>query len=422
MDRRPLRVAIIGDVPAARRHFRSWLTEGSIRRGLLWDVDCVELSSSISELSILDAEPVDAILLCDHHDASRALDIFEALKVRSIAVPVVALLDSEDAATAVALVRAGAFDSLTPTRWSSTIVVDTLASALEASTIRRCDRQRARDLEQQNLTLIAEKQKLEEFCHTLSHELKTPLTSAREFICLMAEGIAGPLTIDQIEYLTICRNSCDQLNRITDDLVDLSRIDTGKLSIRPREFTTETLVRELVLRARPRAERSVIRIETDLDEASALVSVFADLDRAKQVLGNLIDNALKFTPSGGTIKVSARPETNGTVTFSVRDTGPGIAPAERGKIFDRLYQTSGASGSSEVGMGLGLNLCKELIELHGGKIWLENTAGEGSEFCFTLPIAHPESNPQEAPNRSLSPPRSSSSMTTLRSPKASASA
>ena len=281
---------------------------------------------------------------------------------------------------------------------------------------------RPESLEAANARLTREVETLHGFLHTLSHEMKTPLTSAREFICLVAEGVAGPLTIEQIEYLAICRNSCDQLNRIVNDLVDISRIETGKFSIQAREFTAELLVRELTTATRPRAERAQVALTIEFENSCGTETVYADLDRAKQVLGNLIDNALKFTPSGGKIQVTARvAEEHDSIIFSVRDTGPGIASEEQEKIFDRHYQTSTSPQGDRGGMGLGLNLCKELVELHGGKIWLKSTVGEGSEFCFTLPTARSANSPKESGAQQGSR-RSSLSMTTLRSRRASASA
>jgi len=250
----------------------------------------------------------------------------------------------------------------------------------------------ANDKYKQTIRQLADRNaEIQLFYHTLSHELKTPLAAAREFICLVLDGLAGPLTETQREYLEIARDSCDQLRLHVNDLLDVTRLETGKMHIQRQPVALAELLEKVADLMRPEAARRHIQLswscEPDLPPA------LVDGQRILQVLTNLVGNALKFTPVGGQVRLHAgrHPDQPRELRVSVSDTGPGIPPEHRERIFERLHQLDppGADGASRAGLGLGLYICRELVKLHGGRIWVESEPGRGSNFQFTLPLEPP---------------------------------
>jgi two-component system sensor histidine kinase/response regulator len=223
------------------------------------------------------------------------------------------------------------------------------------------------------------------FYHMLSHELKTPLTAAREFVAIVLDGLVGPLTDEQREYLALAKDSCDQMTLGLNDLLDVTRLDTGKLHIVPRPTCFGAVVSRAIVSMAPVAQDKEILLQRII--ASDLPEVFIDEKRITQVLTNLLSNALKFTSIGGEIVVKADhdPQRPAWVLVSVSDTGRGIAPEQLNCIFDRLYQVQSEDAGMAGGLGLGLHICQEVVRLHGGEIWVDSTLGKGSTFFFTIP-------------------------------------
>jgi len=225
------------------------------------------------------------------------------------------------------------------------------------------------------------------FYHTLSHELKTPLTSAREFISIINDGLAGPVSPEQREYLGIALDSCDQIKLCLNDLLDATRLETGKLQINPQPAQLGALVQRVFTSFQPNCAEHQLHfdcaVEMDLPEVSF------DEARINQVLTNLLNNAIKFTDAGGRIKLSAARSGDHPqfVEVSVCDTGRAIPPDQIEHIFDRLYQVKTGDAAGGQGIGLGLYLCRELVHLHGGNIWVESRPGKGSTFTFLLKFA-----------------------------------
>jgi len=240
-------------------------------------------------------------------------------------------------------------------------------------------------LEESNKHLLRKNQEIQSFYHTVSHELKTPLTSAREFISILVDGLAGPLNKTQQEYLGIARESCNRLRICIDDLMDATRLETGKLSLDMKPGSLATLIRQLVVILGPVAARKQIILHEEVQ--SDLPNFPFDENRLMQVLANLVNNALKHTPENGRVTITAgeAPEHPGSIQVCINDTGCGIAPAEAERIFERLYQVPLNDGGSPQGVGLGLYICRELVQSHGGKIWVESELGHGSTFSFVIP-------------------------------------
>lgn len=224
-----------------------------------------------------------------------------------------------------------------------------------------------------------------DFVSNVSHELRTPLTAIKGFIDNMLDGITGPLNEKQTRYLTRVKSNADRLARLINDLLDLSRIEAG-IKLKPANVSLITIATEVVESLKPVAAEKLIIIE--IVSAESHLVAWADPDKLSQVLINLVGNAIKFTPREGRVTISLDKDADEWVKIAVSDTGPGIPSKEGTKIFDKFYQIQ-AAREKAVGTGLGLSIAKALVELHGGKIWLESEAGQGSTFLFKLPIAQP---------------------------------
>lgn len=221
-------------------------------------------------------------------------------------------------------------------------------------------------------------QEKSDFLSMASHELKTPLTSMKMFIDLLTRQLRIEADDKPLYYLDRIKDQANRLSELTNDLLDVSRIETGKLKLNKEEFRLAELVQDTVDSIKP--STIVHEIITDLNTK---INVFADRYRIYQVLVNLLTNAIKYSPGGKKIYVKVWQEDE-QVFVSVQDFGIGIKKEQRKKIFERLYQTNDAEERTYPGLGLGLYISREIIDRHGGKIWVESKKGQGSIFFFSL--------------------------------------
>ena len=226
-----------------------------------------------------------------------------------------------------------------------------------------------------------------DFVSNVSHELRTPLTSIKGSVDNMLDGLTGSLNEKQVRYLSRIKSNTDRLSRLINDLLDLSRIEAGRVEVRPTTLPLAALAEEVAEHLKALAAEKLIRIQ--VPSADPSVTVWADRDKVTQVLMNLIGNAVKFTPQGGKVSVAVEKNGNDYIQISVADTGPGILPEERNRIFSKFYQVANIEKQKPKGSGLGLAISKALVEMHGGKIWMESEIGRGSTFYFTLPAQQP---------------------------------
>jgi len=226
-----------------------------------------------------------------------------------------------------------------------------------------------------------------DFVSNVSHELRTPLTSIKGSVDNMLDGLTGSLNEKQIRYLNRIKSNTDRLSRLINDLLDLSRIESGHVEVRPTNLPLTALAEEVAEHMKALAAEKLIRIE--IPPADPKVTAWADRDKVTQVLMNLISNAVKFTPRDGKITVALEKNGSDYIQISVADTGPGILPEERNRIFSKFYQVANVDKQKPKGSGLGLAISKALVEMHGGKIWMESEVGKGSTFYFTLPAQQP---------------------------------
>lgn len=246
--------------------------------------------------------------------------------------------------------------------------------------------------EQKKFATILEETRLERtrmqerFISHVSHELRTPLTAIYFFTTNVLDGLLGELTPDQHAHLSLALSNINQLKEMVKDLLDITRVDSHKLLVEFGQVGPARLVGEVLNTCMTNAAAKNISLRSELP--LALPFVWADPVRVRQILTNLIDNAIKFTPDGGTVVVSGQrcAAEYDCLQLSVSDTGCGIAPENCALVFDRLAQVRTTGELSRSGLGLGLFIAKELVSMHGGRIWVESQLGKGSIFHFTLPV------------------------------------
>jgi NtrC-family two-component system sensor histidine kinase KinB len=234
----------------------------------------------------------------------------------------------------------------------------------------------------EDITHLAEISRLKsEFIADASHELRTPLTSVQMGIHLLLEDGSSTLTERQKDILQVCRDDTARLDRLMRELLDLSRIESGEVTPVRNPVRTAPLVRDTVEGLRLQVEAKGLTLKVDV--TPDLPQVFVDRAQIERVIGNLVTNAARATREGGGITVSASPRV-GAVAISVADTGVGIPRNYLAKIFEPFVQVPDSPGG---GAGLGLTICRRIVEAHGGELSVQSEVGKGSTFTFTVPIA-----------------------------------
>jgi signal transduction histidine kinase len=370
MDQQTTQVLLIEDNPGDADLVRLRLIEGKSPV----NVNCVNrLSEGLASIT---REMPSVVLLDLNLPDSHGAETFRRVMDHAPSVPVVVLSGQDDEALAMKAVHHGVQDYLVKGNISSNQLERAIRYAVERQALLRA-------LE------ITQKQQLEfknRFLSHVSHELRTPLTCIHQYVSLLVDGLAGPLSPDQSDHLKTVLKSVNQLHAMIRDLLEATRAESGKMRIEPRCVALGELVQQAVAMLRPTAEEKKVGLEIGLDQRLPLV--LADPDRALEVLINLVDNAIKFTPPDGSVMaqasvVDADPS---FVYVSVSDTGRGINPETKTLIFDRLYQDADSIDNNRSGLGLGLFICREIVRLHEGRIWVSSEPGQGSTFTFTLPV------------------------------------
>jgi len=222
-----------------------------------------------------------------------------------------------------------------------------------------------------------------EFISTVSHELRTPLTSIKGSLGLIMGGAAGPIPEDANDLLAIAANNSDRLIRLINDILDISKIESGKMKLKLSDFDLVDVVTEAMQGIDAFGQKHGVKVARDVREPAMMVS--ADRDRILQVLTNLLSNAIKFSPKGSTVTLQTTRDHRGMWRMSIIDTGPGIPKDQIGKLFQKFQQVDGTFSNQVGGTGLGLAICRALVHEHGGEIWVESEVDKGSTFAFTLP-------------------------------------
>jgi len=248
----------------------------------------------------------------------------------------------------------------------------------------------AAQLEKANQDLKRIDEMKSEFVSIASHELRTPLASIKNAVQLILQGKTGEINENQKKFLSMADRNISRLTNILNDLLNLSRIESGKIEMKIEELDPRALIEFILSSLRPQADGKSAQLKIEIGKK--LPSVYGDREKVEQILTNLVGNAIKFTPEGGEISVSAQPSPRGgnKLAISVRDSGIGISEDQQEKIFEKFHQVEGSLHRSVSGTGLGLAITKGLVEAHHGEIWVESEIGKGSTFTFTLPISEGE--------------------------------
>lgn len=225
------------------------------------------------------------------------------------------------------------------------------------------------------------------FVSMVSHELRTPLNSVHGFIDLLLQGHMGELTDEQRMYLGYTQEGVQQLISIVEDILFMTRSDLGQFEVRQQEVHVLSLIRQVIHSLQPQALKAEVILTQEIP--SAIPALFIDSQRIKQVLNNLVANAIKFTPPGGTVIVSTRRHDENFEMISVADCGYGIPIEDRQHVFERFYQSNHSQQSKMGGYGLGLSIAKLIVEQHGGAIGFDTVIDKGTTFYFTVPLYVP---------------------------------
>jgi len=321
-------------------------------------------------------ERFDTILLDLSLPDSNGQETLAKAYAQAHETPIVVLTGHNDEALAIKSVHQGAQDYLVKGQVDGPALLRSIRYAIERHRlITELDRGRPQQIKIKD-----------QFLSHVSHELRSPLAVIHQFITILLDRLPGELTADQNEYLEIILRNVNQLQKMIEDLLEVTRADTGKLSLHPQLIPVDEVITDVLGTMRVAATGKGIQLS---EEASIdLPFAYADPNRLRQILMNLVDNAVKFTAEGGRISVRAQVfwEDPHFLCIAVSDTGCGISTEDSKKIFEALGQVKDSLSMSRKGLGLGLYLSKELVSRHGGRIWVQSEPGQGSTFYFTLPI------------------------------------
>ena len=374
---------MVEDNPGDARLLQLTLAEAGSEHFELEHVD--RLSAGLERLA---AGDIEMVLLDLSLPDSHGLDTFSAIQAEAPQIPVVVLSGLDDRELAVTAVRMGAQDYLVKGKVDADILVRAIRYAGERHSAKLEIRRRTEQLEEARQELEERAEALQEanarlqeldklksnFLASMTHELRTPLNSIIGFSEVLIDGIVGQVTEDQRECLDNILSSGEHLMALINDILDLSKIEAGRLTLEPTPFSVRDLLGNVESTIKPMVDKKsqVLRIE----QPEELPQLKADIFRIKQVLLNLLSNAYKFTPKEGSITVSCKLADPTAMLFSVSDTGIGIKPEDQEIIFEEFRQARKKKPDEEMtGTGLGLAVAQSLVEAQGGRIWVESTPG-----------------------------------------------
>lgn len=355
-----MKILQIEDNPGDARLVREMLKEAQV------DFTLRHAGTLESGLRSLSGHDVDVVLLDLGLPESRGLETLSAFQAQAAHLPVVVMTSVDDEEQAVQAVRQGADDYLVKGQIDGRLLRRAMLYAIER---KRCETERKR----------AEVLK-DEFIGMVSHEIKTPLTVIiGSLYTVLSEGLTRE---DRRQLVENALSGAEELAGIVENLLELSRSRANQLVLKKEQADMGEVASEVV---RKLSGKSAIH-HLVMDMQRQLPPVEVDRVRVERLLNNLIDNAIKYSPEGGEVRISARIE-NDNLVVGVKDQGPGISKVNQAKLFGR-FQRLGKSGVTGIpGIGLGLHVCRLLVEAHGGRIWVESEPGCGTAFCFTVPVA-----------------------------------
>ncbi|MEA3179359.1 MAG: hypothetical protein QOI59_2882 [Gammaproteobacteria bacterium] len=322
---------------------------------------------------------VDVVLLDLGLPDGHGLDTVRRAHAVAPDVPVIVLTGLDDEALAAAAMAEGAQDYLIKGQIESRALPRALRHAIERYRMQR-------ETEQLRTNQMQFK---DEFLSNVSHELRSPLTAIYQFVTILLDRLAGELAPKQHQYLETVLRNVKQLQAMINDLLEVTRMQSGKLTIDPQATSIADAIGYAVNTLQGAAHAKGIELTSEAGCASQpLPEVWADPMRVRQILLILVDNAIKYSPANSAVRVQARifEADPSLLLLEVSDSGCGVSPHLTERIFERLYQADDPATAGRKGLGLGLHICKELVTRQGGRVWVEKATAPGAVFCVTLPI------------------------------------
>jgi signal transduction histidine kinase len=371
MREKPLQVLLVEDNAGDVRLLREMFSKE--RRDAFELTHLLRMSEAETHLA---KGGVDIVLLDLGLPDGHGLDTVRRAHAAAPEVPVIVLTGLDDEALAAEAMIAGAQDYLIKGQIENRALPRVLRHAIE----------RHRLQTETDLIRTNQMQFKDEFLSHVSHELRSPLTAVRQFVTILRDGLAGELNLEQRQYLDIVLRNVNQLQSMINDLFEVSGLQAGKLKIELQCTSISDAIIYTANTLQGSAAAKGIIFSSDIEPT--LPSVCADPARLRQILIILVDNAIKFTPTHGTVKIQARifEEDSDFLLLEIADSGCGIDPDMTEQIFERLFQASDPDSADRSGLGLGLYICKDLVTRQGGKLWAKSTPGLGSVFSVTFPI------------------------------------
>lgn len=392
------KVLVVENDPTDVLLLKEWLEEAD------GEYDLTQAERLENALTLAHTRSFDVVLLDLGLPDSQGLNTLVLFRAGAPSLPVVVLTGLTDLQAGLEALKLGAQDYMVKQDVQPAPLARSVRYAVERMRFKQELQRKNLELEEANQALQREVTKRQaaqletvrihqdrvnikgEFLSHVSHELRSPLTAVHQFTTILLDGLDGPLTKDQREHLEIMFRNVNHLKLMIDDLLDASRAEASKLTVRRSCVSVEQIIKQCVQSQEAAARDKGLHL--GFEAAAELPAVYADSSRVAQVLANLVDNAMKFSRPNTKITIGAAISKDDptVICVSVADHGCGIDPEDAERIFERLYQVKNAVRSGRQGLGLGLYICKELIALHGGKIWVDSKRQSGSTFHFTLPI------------------------------------
>jgi len=357
----------------------------------LYDISTAETVEQAA--TMLKNQSIDVILLDLGLRETKGIDTLIAMRNLDAATPIVVLTGEDSEKIGLSSLDHGAQEFMLKQDANSDRLTRTIRHAISRQRL-MCQQEELlvqlttanKMLEEKNVRLGDLYKTAQQFVDNVSHEFRTPLTVIKEFCSLTRDGLAGPVTDQQQEFLNIALTRIDDLSIMVDDMLDISKLEAGLLNVWRRECGAVDVIEHVQTTIARRAESQNVQVEFDVP--AGLPKIYCDSEKVGRILINLAINGIKFCRDGGSVKIVARALDN-DVEFAVQDTGPGISPENLSAIFERFRQLGGSIRSSTKGFGLGLNIVKELVQLNFGRVQVESKVGEGSTFRFTVPKNEP---------------------------------
>ena len=370
MEQKVLHVLLVEDNAADARLLRRML--GNENRGSFKLTHLTRMREAEIRLS---EGGIDIVLLDMGLPDGHGLELLRRARAAAPTVVMIVLTGFDDEALAAGAMKEGAQDYLIKGQIESRALPEALRYAME----------RQRMEAEADLMRKSEVKQRDDFLSHVSHELRSPLTSISSFSSIIADGLAGQTTPQQDDYLQIILRNVGQLRAMIDDLLEVTQVQTGKLTVELQSVSVNEAAAYALDTLRGAAKQRSITVSFVPSAGSP--SAYADATRLRQILTILMDNAVKFTPAGGTVTVRAREyEKDGSMMLvEVTDTGCGIKPEETERIFEHLYQVTDPGSAGRRGLGLGLHIARDLVARQGGKIWVTSVPGRGASFRSPYP-------------------------------------